>query len=404
MKFVTNYSQIGLYEVQITDSRTNSPAATSPTPARSGEPLTFIVALRAIAALVIVWHHFAIYPPLREWAAPLFGSALDWLQHHARTTQVFFAISGYLMARSMSSRAWGLRQVGGFILQRYCRLGLPYLGAIALVVLAYAFARDWMPDEVVGAPVSWPQFLAHLFFLQDLLGFEQLSAGMWFVCINFQLGLVYVAGLWLRDKVAAARLDMVGLIGWPLAALSLFHFNLDPAWDGWWLYFFPYFFLGVVIQRSLRRGAPHTEFLLYLAMLAAAMAFEWRWRLLSAVLVGLMLYTTEASGLARRWPRSRIVHRIGQISFSLFLVHFPVLVLVGALWVRQDWTSPEAATAGLVVAFIASLAAAEVFHRLVEAPSARLARRVRTSGPRQEDARAQPPRPARGWQAALANR
>lgn len=32
---------------------------------------------------------------------------------------------------------------------------------------------------------------------------------------------------------------------------SLFFFNLNDDWDRWALYFFPYFYLGVIIQRSL---------------------------------------------------------------------------------------------------------------------------------------------------------
>ena len=43
------------------------------------EPRPLILALRALAALVILWHHFASYPPLSAWAAPLLGPALEWL-------------------------------------------------------------------------------------------------------------------------------------------------------------------------------------------------------------------------------------------------------------------------------------------------------------------------------------
>ena len=42
-------------------------------PTTGNQPLQFVVALRTVAATIIVWHHFAIYPPLAEWAAPLWG-------------------------------------------------------------------------------------------------------------------------------------------------------------------------------------------------------------------------------------------------------------------------------------------------------------------------------------------
>ena len=338
--------------------------------------LPLLVALRAVAALIILWHHYAFYGPLSEWAGPLIGDALNWLAQHARATQVFFAIGGYVLARSLESRHWSWRETGAFIAQRYCRLGLPYLAAIALVIPACIFARGWVPDSLLGTPVSLPQFLAHLFFLQDILGYEQLSAGLWFVCINFQLCLVYAASLWLRDNVGGGRIDFVGLCGWTLALSSLFYFNLDAAaWDRWFLYFFPYFFMGVIVHRALAGGERHGEFWLYIAVFVIAMAFEWRWRLASAVAVGVLLIIAEQRGLSARWPRSPWIARLGEISFSLFLVHFPVLVVIAAVWARLDWNSPAAAVAGLLSAFAASIGVAFVFHRWIEIPAARISTR-----------------------------
>jgi peptidoglycan/LPS O-acetylase OafA/YrhL len=344
------------------------------------QPLQFVVALRAVAATLIVWHHFAIYPPLAEWAAPLWGGVLDWLAKHARTTQVFFVVGGYVMGRSMSGRSWNLRGFRSFVVQRYFRLGLPYLGTIAMILPIYLLARDWLPEQVIGQPPSLPQLLAHLFFLQGILGYEQLSAGLWFVCINFQLGLVYAAILVLRDTIGRGRVDFVGLLGWPLLAISLFYFNLDEGLDSWWLYFFPYFFMGIVIDRSVRGEAYQLEFWLCLLLFVGAMTFEWRWRLLSALVVGLLLFVVERQGWGARWPQGRMISWLGRISFSLFLVHFPVLVLVGTLWTRLDWASPPAGASGLVVAYALSLLVAELFHRFVERPAGRLGRQEPRAG------------------------
>lgn len=351
-----------------------------PLPRRTdGRRLSFIVALRACAALIILWHHFALYPPLRDWAAPLIGGLLDWVAHHARATQVFFVVGGYVMARSMSARDWSLRRIGCFVMERYFRLGIPYLVTIAVILPVHAFARGWVPDDVLGASVSLPQLLAHLFFLQDLLGYEPLSAGLWFVCINFQLGLVYAATLWLRDRPGGGARDYVGLLGWPLAILSLFHVNLNPAWENWWLYFFPYFFLGVVIHRALAGGLAQLEFWAFQALMAVALFHEWRWRLGIAVGVGFLLFAAEKLEFGAHWPRNRVIARLGQISYSLFLIHFPVLLAVSALWARLEWTSPAAAVAGLLAAFLLSIAAAFVFHRWVETPASHLTRRTAES-------------------------
>ncbi|GBG03222.1 hypothetical protein AZSI13_25490 [Azospira sp. I13] len=346
----------------------------------AGDARPFIIALRAVAAIIIAWHHFALYAPLKDWAAPFMGELLDWLAVHARATQVFFVVGGYVMALSMSRRQWRLPQLGHFLVKRYCRLGLPYLAAMALVALAYAFARDWLPEDVTGSPISLPQVLAHLFFLQGLLGYEQLSAGFWFVCINFQLGLIYVAMLWLRDGPGRGRFNLPLLLGWPLAAYSLFHFNLNEAWDGWWLYFFPYFFMGVVIHHAVKEARSPAQFWYYVLLLGAAMIFEWRWRLASALLVGALLCHAEWRGWGSRWPGNRLVLKLGQLSYSLFLVHFPVLVFVGALWTRLEFNSPEQAALGLGIAFLLSLGLAQLFHRWVEQPAAALGRQLMGRG------------------------
>ena len=344
----------------------------------SRQRLQFIVALRAVASLIILWHHFSLYAPLSDWSAPLAGPLLNWLAVNARATQVFFVVGGYVLARSMSRKDWHFGQLRTFVVQRYCRLGVPYLGAVALVIPAYVAARGWLPDAVVGSPVTFAQLLAHAFFLQDILGYEQLSAGLWFVCINFQLGLMLAAMFWLRDAwvrhTRLRSLDIVGVIGWALSLFSLFFFNLNDDWDHWALYFFPYFYLGVIIQRSLSSGSGKWEFLGYQVVLVAAMFFEWRWRLLSAFIVGCLLYSAEHAGWGVRWPNNRLVIWLGNLSYSLFLVHFPVLVLIATVWTRLGWHSPTAALGGLFCAFVASLLTASLFHRWIEQPSSRLGR------------------------------
>ena len=120
----------------------SSVALTKPT---NKQRLVFLDALRALASIAIVLHHFALYAPLRDLAAPLIGPLLDWLMHNARATQVFFVVGGYVMARSMADKIWNLRQLRLFLLQRYCRLGIPYLVTMAFFIVTYVFARGWLP-------------------------------------------------------------------------------------------------------------------------------------------------------------------------------------------------------------------------------------------------------------------
>ncbi len=308
----------------------------------------------------------------------MIGVGLSWLAEHARATQVFFVIGGFVLAHSLDRRDWDKpAALGRFLIERYIRLGLPYLAVIALILPIYSFARGWLPSEVLGSPVSLPQLLAHVFFLQDILGYESLSAGFWFICINFQLSILYVFILFLRDRFGRGRIDLVAWLGWPLAAFSLFYANLDSGLDRWFVYFFPYFFMGVVIQQVHQGHWRPAAFWWFQGLFCLAMLVEWRWRLGVAAAVGLALYLAERRGFAGTWPKSRVIRHLGQISFSLFLVHFPVLLLVSTLWARMGLTSPLAATLGLGCAFLLSVLVAFLFHRWVEIPVNRLKRKTR---------------------------
>ncbi len=345
--------------------------------------LLFLDALRAFASVVILWHHFALYPPLSVQATPLLGGLVHWFHEYARSTQVFFVVGGYVMARTMSGRSWDSLAVWKFVARRYCRLGIPYLAAIVLAMAACAFGQGWLPDAVVGGAPTFPQVLAHVFFLQEPLGFDHLSAGIWFVCINFQLGIIHVAALWLRDlltrrmklPVGSPWVDVPLIAGWLISLFSLFLFHDQPGADSWAPYFYPYFFLGVLIHRAMMNRRSEVMFWVYLAVMVTVMCHDWRWRLASALMVGLMLFLADKTGFATRWPRARWVSRLGRVSYSLFLVHFPVLVIVSSVWARLGWTSPAAAVTGLFVAFAASVGTAFVFHRWVEEPAAALSRR-----------------------------
>ena len=350
---------------------------------QSGQRMLFLDALRAFASVMILLHHFALYPPLCTHAEPILGSVVQWFHNYARFTQVFFVVGGYVMACSLSARSWNLAAVGHFLIRRYCRLGIPYLAAIVIAIVACAFARGWVPDDVLGMPPTLPQFVAHLFFLQDFLGYEHLSAGVWFVCINFQMGLIYVAMLFLRDALTRwlgypagdARTCVPMIAGWVISVFSLFFFNLHSDWDSWAIYFFPYFFMGIAVHRALQSKRFEAGFWFYIFVVVVAMAFGWRWRLASALIVGLLLFGVGKSGLGACWPKSRLIARMGQVSYSLFLVHFPVLIAVATVWERLGWTSPAYAVVGLFAAFLASAAAAFAFHRYIEIPVAGLLRK-----------------------------
>ena len=172
-----------------------------------------------------------------------------------------------------------------------------------------------------------------------------------------------------------AQLPM--LLGWLLAAASLFYFNRDEGWDMWAWYFFGQFFLGVVVYAALETPRSQIWLGLYVLMMVAALAYDYRGRLLTTLLTGLILFAGGKYGFMSTWPKSRVVSFMGRTSYSLFLIHYPVMIVVATLWAMWGWTTPKIAFVGLFVAYFLSIAAAVVFYRLVESPAAKLSNRFR---------------------------
>ena len=107
--------------------------------------LPLIDALRAVAATLITWHHIDLYGPLSHVAMPNWTSDVAW--NLSCAVQVFFVIGGYIMARTMSSRAWNCRDAGRFVVRRYCRLVLPFLAAMVLAIVRILSVMSGMPES-----------------------------------------------------------------------------------------------------------------------------------------------------------------------------------------------------------------------------------------------------------------
>jgi peptidoglycan/LPS O-acetylase OafA/YrhL len=104
-----------------------------------------------------------------------------------------------------------------------------------------------------------------------------------------------------------------------------------------------------------------------LTVVAVALCHEFRPRLLVALITTLLLLAGTRAKALRSWPSIGILVGLGRISYSLFLVHFPICLVVNAWGSRHLSGSPHAALFGMALAVVLSLLAAVIFYRYVEA-------------------------------------
>jgi peptidoglycan/LPS O-acetylase OafA/YrhL len=333
--------------------------------------MPLIDALKAAASQLIVLHHLAFYGPMSDAAHDLAPAFFKWLYEDARiAVQVFLVVGGFLAAKSLTPR--GATQFAHPLLlawDRYGRLVLPLLAAIGLAIACAAIARAWMPlESSVPAAPGMPQLLAHVLLLQNLLGYEALSAGIWYVAIDFQLFVLMVALLWLarRAPAAGAYRHLALVLVSALTIASLFHFNRDAAWDDWALYFFGAYGLGVLAFWASGRERLFFWLGAIAAMGLAALLVDFRSRIAVALLVALLLGCTRSSAVTQRWLEVRPLVFLGRISYSVFLVHYPVCLVVNAAFARFAPGDPLINAFGLLLAWNASILAGALLHRYVE--------------------------------------
>jgi peptidoglycan/LPS O-acetylase OafA/YrhL len=337
----------------------------------AGSRLAFVDGLKAGASQLIVLHHLAFYGPMSDAAAPLAPALVGWLSEYARiAVQVFLVTGGFLGARALAPGGVLLTERPlQLLLRRYVRLVVPFGAALVLAVVMAAIARDWMSHDSIPAPPGWLQFAAHLLLLHDLLDYEALTAGAWYVAIDLQLFVLMTLLLWLARGPVAGHEARRRLGIWLVAAFalaSLFHFNRDPRWDESALYFFGAYAMGAFAWWLSQRRDALAWTALLVAGVGAALALDFRMRIAVALAVTLALAISfRGGGLACRSARGPIAF-LGRIGYSVFLVHFPVMLVIGAWLRRFVGADPWANALGIALAWSLSVAVGALFHRLVE--------------------------------------
>lgn len=336
---------------------------------------THIDALKLIAAQLIVLHHFAAYGPLSDVLEDVAPRLSDWLFDYGRmAVQAFLVIAGFLAAKSLAPTG-RLRAPSPWraAAQRYLRLTPPFVAALLLAMACSALARQWITYEFIPAAPTWGQFFAHVALMHNLLGVNSLSAGVWYVAIDFQLFILMTALLWLGRGWARAW-----VLGLMLA--SLFFLNRNENLDDWALYFFAAYGMGAAAfwAGQARRAGIQLALLALLATAGAlALSVDFRGRIAVALGVALLLglaqwLTQNAPPRAPAAPSwlARWVALRGNSSYALFLVHFSVLMLCNALWVQLGLMGAGALAWVVLGYWVTCLGVALLFERWVERPLA----------------------------------
>ena len=335
--------------------------------------------LKAIGCILIVLHHLAFYGPMSDVVAQHWPVPIDLLVEHGRLAVQFFLVcSGYLTAATFARRPQvnlpGLLRLAG---KRYLRLAMPLLAALSVTVLVTEWLRPDFDHPSLSAVPNWLQAVAHVFLLQQFLDMEALSAGVWYVAIDFQLYLLALLVLWgvslwqrWHPQWRADALRTQVMLG--LTVLSLLHWNLNSELDLSGLYFFGSYGLGWLAWRARQSRLPPKGWAILLGLGVLALWVDPRWRIATAWGVALLLAVAPQAWLQalkshERWQGA--VSGLARISYSVFVIHFSVSLLVNAV-VTHLWPQSLAwNAAGMLLALGLSLPAGALLNRCTEQKS-----------------------------------
>jgi peptidoglycan/LPS O-acetylase OafA/YrhL len=311
---------------------------------------------KVVAAQLIVWHHFSAYGPMSDTMNLQWPQLIDWLYNNARlAVQVFLVVGGFLAAQSVMNKTVTHPVIS--IVKRFLRLAPIYMLALSLIALA--IHADWLPN----AP-TFSQFLAHAFLVHDLLGVEALSSGVWYVAIDFQLFVVLVVlcnrlqGLGTRALSLGVALLCVASMGW---------FNRERALDIWAIYFFGAYGLGVLAAWAKRSAFDTGVFWVTALLGVGALWVEYRTRLNLALVIAIWL-TIKPKSMVHWTPMKRVVHRLANSAYVLFLTHFGVIVVFSAMWNTSHFYNPVTAFALTGFAWGCAVGLGLFLHERVEIP------------------------------------
>jgi peptidoglycan/LPS O-acetylase OafA/YrhL len=340
--------------------------------------------LRGLAALTVVFLHFYLLFPTTRWTPLWRFSPLFVFIAGGEAVVLFFVLSGFAL-----DRMYAKSQIAGylaFVLRRVVRIYGPYLVALALAVtgdyfLSHGYRGHFSPwfNRTWIRPFDWSDVWRHAAFLGVYNGVI-FDTSFWSLVHEMRISLIFpLLFVWTHGR--KARLQLAFAFSLVLAG-AVASATITKGTDlGESILFSGLFVAGICLSEqriytvswyrslSLSRQAAllACTLLLYFYGRLTAHLFPPSFGVLLYLPVGIgasgIILIASASRRAARFLTSRPIAWLGDISYSLYLIHGTVLFsLVNLLNLRKPAIWP------FFLYLPLSLTAAAIFYSLIERP------------------------------------
>ena len=311
-------------------------------------------ALRGLAALAVCWKHLT-----DSFALPRFlqvSGMYGWLG-----VEVFFVISGFVIPYTLHKSGYRVGQYFTFVWKRIVRLEPPYLLSILFViVIGYLAAHA---PGYHGDPYhpSATQILLHFGYLNAFAHYQWLNSVYWTLAIEFQyylaLGLLFPLLCSRNPKGRYAALAILSVLAFFPSESFIFHYLF-------------LFLLGIVTFQYWIRLIKTRLYIGFVIVLGIGAVLT-----LGFLMAGVGVATACVISFVR-FRQFAVLKFLGTISYSLYLLHLPIVMKLSNLARRITHGPYENMVAVVVIAAI-TIMAAYLFFRFVELPSHRWSARIK---------------------------
>ena len=348
--------------------------------AAPSEYLPALTGLRFWLAVWVILHHICGKGMMLEAWTNALPSSLGTLIHGGYlAVQTFFVLSGFVLARTYAHVQWDRKTLGRFFTARFARIYPVYF--VSLIVLSpfiieMLLAPTWTPGQRISL------LTIYLFVLQGWNG----SLAVGWNTPAWSLSCEFFFYLWFPVLFAPLRNARWRMISAAIVAAILFPIVLDHAgvpWDWKPIYHTGDFVAGIAASRIYdlvveKRVWMNCGYWFYLPALAlggwlivhphvvdgsGADLNTFLRPLNVALLVGFAIH----GGWVASWLSGRVIDFLGKASYSMYVLHVPILWWSGRYFVHGKYHPPRPIAAMMYLTLV--MAAAGLVYRWFEAPA-----------------------------------
>lgn len=345
--------------------------------------------LRGLACLAVVFSHFfgTFFPQLHnfygsnlpkfEFIELIYNSPFAFFYSGTGAVFVFFVLSGYVLTLSFLKSKDSKRKLKESLIKRYPRLAIPAIFSCLLmwVVLHFSVDLENVSEWFRSVGAKTPNLLEAIYsgaIGSFIFGEAKYNPVLWTMQIEL-LGslIVYLICFFQKNNIIKYALVVISILASMslsfMAFLGILSFIL-----GHFLYFFsrriPEFICIFLFVVGLYFCGAHNESTSYTVF--SKILGERTYNILNFFGGGLIVFASIKSNIIDNFFNKNILLSLGKLSFSIYLVHIPIMYILGVpifnIFLNEGFNFVASALISIFISLLFTIALSVFYSRYID--------------------------------------